>query len=164
MSRQSLSSRMLQIRNNAFSTSSATPTSPTASRRAAAPPFTVASNTPNPATGIAREVTGTFQVPCYLNDTDCSPTPSGTTDGGGFHYSSSSPDAVPTRKPGNTATAQFDCIIPTSASAGSPARPSLYGHGLLGSADEVDAGNVEAMASEHDMMFCATNWWGLASG
>ena len=69
---------------------------------------------------------------------------------------------MPTRKPGNTATAQFDCIIPTSASAGSPARPSLYGHGLLGSADEVDAGNVEAMASEHDMMFCATDWWGLA--
>jgi hypothetical protein len=163
MSRQSLTSRMLQIRNNAFGTDLGDTNLADGLPQGTAPAFTVSSTTPNPATGIAKEVTGTFQVPCYLNDTNCSPTPSGTTDGGGFHYSSSSPDAVPTRKPGNTATAQFDCIIPTSASAGSPARPSLYGHGLLGSADEVDAGNVEAMASEHDMMFCATNWWGLAS-
>ena len=164
MSRQSLTSRMLQIRNNAFGTELGDTNLADGQPQGTAPTFTVGSTTNNPATGIAKEVTGTFQVPCYLNDTGCSPTPSGTTDGGGFHYSSSSPDAVPTRKPGNTATAQFDCIIPTSASAGSPARPSLYGHGLLGSADEVDAGNVEAMASEHDMMFCATDWWGLASG
>ena len=43
-------------------------------------------------------------------------------------------------------------------------RISLYGHGLLGSRDEVDAGNVEAMATEHNMVFCATDWWGLADG
>ncbi|MGH2967292.1 MAG: hypothetical protein ACRDMH_18190 [Solirubrobacterales bacterium] len=163
MSRQSLTSRMLQIRNSAFSKLGDNNLAD-GQVQGIAPPFTVGSVTNNPDTGIAREVTGTFSVPCYLNDSGCTPTPNGSTDGGGFHYSSNAPDAVPTRIPGNTATAQFDCIIPTSASANSPARPSLYGHGLLGSADEVDAGNVEAMASEHDMMFCATDWWGLASG
>jgi hypothetical protein len=160
---------MLQIRDSGFSKLGDTNLAD-GQAQGNAPPFTVDPVVNNPAAGIAREVTGTFSVPCYLNDMGCrSPDPNtpgsgpnGTTDGGGFHYSSNSPDALPTRIPGNTATARYDCIIPTSATANSPARPSLYGHGLLGSADEVEAGNVEAMASEHNMMFCATFWWGLA--
>src|SRR3546814_6048338 len=44
-----------------------------------------------------------------------------------------------------------------------PARPSLYGHGLLGSHDEVGAGNVRDMAQEHNMTFCAVDWIGMAS-
>ncbi len=162
MSRQSLSARMLKIRDNAFSQRGDTNLKDNTAA-GTAPPFTVDSVTPNPATGIMSEVTGTFTVPCYLNDTGCSPAPTSSTDGGGFHYSSNKPDALPTQKPGNTATAQYDCIIPTSA-ATTPARASLYGHGLLGSRTEVHAGNVEAMASEHNMMFCATDWWGLAGG
>ncbi len=46
------------------------------------------------------------------------------------------------------------------------ARPSLYGHGLLGSAGEVQGGtgnNVDIMADSHQMMFCATDWSGFAS-
>ncbi len=162
MSGKSLSGRMLKIRDNAFSQLG---DNNLADNTAAgsAPPFSVTGNTPNPAPGIMSEVTGTYTVPCYLNDTGCSPTPTSSTDGGGFHYSANGPNALPTQKPGNTATAQFDCIIPTSA-ATTPARASLYGHGLLGSASEVHAGNVEAMASEHNMMFCATDWWGLAGG
>ena len=139
MSRQSLTSRMLQIRNNAFSQLGDTNLAD-GQAQGNAPAFTVSSTTNNPATGIRREITGSFTAPCYLNEMGCrSPDPNvagsgpdATSDGGGFHYSSSSPDAVPTQKPGNTATAQFDCIIPTSASGVSPARPSLYGHGLLG--------------------------------
>src|SRR3546814_6917355 len=38
-----------------------------------------------------------------------------------------------------------------------PARPSLYGHGLLGSHDEVGAGNVRDMAQEYNMTFCAVD-------
>ena len=45
-----------------------------------------------------------------------------------------------------------------------PARISLYGHGLLGSHTEVEATNVQDMATEHNMVFCATDWWGLAEG
>ena len=53
---------------------------------------------------------------------------------------------------------------PEHGQAPNPARISLYGHGLLGSHSEVEAGNVRAMATEHNMVFCATDWWGLAQG
>jgi hypothetical protein len=162
MSRKSLSSRMLAIRDNAFKQLGDTNLSDDAVQ-GTAPDFTVDNVVNNPATGIAREITGTLKVPCYLKDAGCSPTPTADTDGGGFHYSSSKPDATPTQTDDNTAIAPYTCIVPTSADT-TPARPSLYGHGLLGSAaGEITAGNVEAMASEHNVVFCGTDWWGLAS-
>jgi hypothetical protein len=81
----------------------------------------------------------------------------------GFHYSSRKPDALPTQIRANVASAAFECIIPSAAGNSMPARISLYGHGLLGSHSEIEAGNVQAMATEHNMVFCATDWWGLAS-
>src|SRR5581483_9354132 len=119
-----------------------------------APAFSVTST--DMLTPKLKRVQGTFQVPCYL--VVCGP--AATT---GFHYSSSNPNALPTQIKGNVATAQFECIIPTSASSSDPARISLYGHGLLGSHTEVEAGNVQDMATEHNFMFCATDWWGLAA-
>ena len=108
-------------------------------------------------TGPVTAVTGTFSVPCYLMVCGPSATP-------GFHYSSSAADALPTQIPGNVATAPFECIVPAQATAAAPARIALYGHGLLGSHSEVEAGNVQAMATEHNVVLCATDWWGLASG
>jgi hypothetical protein len=104
---------------------------------------------------LARQVTGTFQVPCYLNVGGC---PSGA------RMTFAGASNVPQRIPGNTDTANFLCNIPRSAVNGGvhPARPSLYGHGLLGAAGEINAGNVKAMGNEHDFVFCATNWIGLA--
>jgi hypothetical protein len=163
ISRKSLSSRLLKIRDDAFAQLGDTNL---ADRQVqgSAPAFNIDTTTDDPYPGIAREVTGTFTVPCYLNEVGCASTPTASSNGGGFHYSSSGPDALPTQIPGNTATAPFDCIIPSSASAATPARSSLYGHGLLGSPSEVHASNVRAMASEHNMMFCATAWWGMSSG
>jgi hypothetical protein len=43
-----------------------------------------------------------------------------------------------------------------------PARPSLYGHGLLGTESEVSSGHVRDMASEHNFVMCATQWTGMA--
>ena len=40
---------------------------------------------------------------------------------------------------------------------------SLYGHGLLGRASEIDAGNVKSMSNEHNFVFCATPWAGFAN-
>src|SRR5207244_1326562 len=62
--------------------------------------------------------------------------------------------------------APFICNIPRAALANAtasatPARPSLYGHGLFGTNSEVNAGNVESMANEHNFVFCATNWIGM---
>ena len=151
-SRQSLSARMLKIRDNAFSQLGDTNLADNTA--AGSPPsFSVTGNTANPAPGIMSEVTGTYTVPCYLNDTGCAPTPTSSTDGGGFHYSSNNPNATPTQKPGNTTTAQFDCIIPTSA-ATTPARASLYGHGLLGSRTEVDRRERrgDGVGAQHDVL------------
>jgi hypothetical protein len=151
-SRQNLTSRMLAIRNNAFA-QLGDKNLADVQVQGNAPPYAVTSITA-PTTQI-KEVQGTFQVPCYLTRCGLAATT-------GFHYSSSQPDATPTQTPGNTATALFDCIVPSTATAATPARISLYGHGLLGSRTEVHAGNVEDMAVEHNMVFCATDWWGLA--
>ena len=153
-SRQGLTSRLLAIRNDAFAQLG---DHNLADDRVQgrAPSFSVANvdtSKPN-----LRIVTGTFTVPCYL--TVC-----GASASTGFHYGSHAPDALPTQIHGNVATAPFECIVPSSAGASTPARISLYGHGLLGDHTEVEAGNVEAMATEHNMVFCATDWWGLAVG
>lgn len=156
-SRQSLSSPLLHIRDDAFGQLGDTNLADT-QVQGQAPPFQVTNVqnftlAQNPK--LLREVTGTFSVPCYLTTAGCGI-------GGGFNYGSASSGALPTQQPGNLATASFDCIVPRAA-VGSPARASLYGHGLLGSRTEVHAGNVQDMASEHDFVFCATDWWGLAS-
>ncbi|MEV0844211.1 hypothetical protein AB0I55_32270 [Actinocatenispora sera] len=101
---------------------------------------------------IAREVTGTVYVPSYLSLP------------GGPAGSRFARDARgrPVHLPGNTQLARFRCEIPRAAFE-HPSRPALYGHGLLGSRNEVGAGNVKAMAAEHDVTFCATDWVGMAS-
>ncbi len=153
-SQRSLAGRMLAIRNNAFAQ--------LGDRNLAngivqghAPSFAVTGQVPPADATDVRRVTGTFSVPCYL--VTCGPSATTT-----FHYGSRKPDALPTQIPGNVATAQFECVIPQTASAAHPARISLYGHGLLGDPSEVEAGNVRAMAREHNFVFCATAWWGLA--
>jgi hypothetical protein len=153
-SSQSLTSRMLSIRNKAFARLGDSALAD-GKVRGRAPAFTVAAV--SQLSPQVKSVTGSFQVPCYL--TTCG---AGATTG--FHYSSGKPDALPTQIAGNVATAQFECIVPASAGRPAPARISLYGHGLLGSRDEVQAANVQDMAVEHNMVFCATDWWGLAAG
>ncbi len=96
-------------------------------------------------------------MPCYLDSGGCPP-------GSGF---SLGPDGNPRRTPGNTALANVVCTVPRRAVDGTnpPAsqRPSLYGHGLLGSASEVGGGNVQAMGQEHGFVFCATDWVGMST-
>ena len=42
------------------------------------------------------------------------------------------------------------------------ARPSLYGHGLLGDASEVDLPPQRSMVKDHDFIYCATDWKGMS--
>jgi hypothetical protein len=154
-SERSLAGRMLHIRDDAFAQ--------LGDRNlrdlkvaGKSPQFTITSVTnftPGQSSTIAREVIGTFTVPCYLTDA-CAP-------GGEFTFDK---HGLPQRH--GTTTAQFFCRIPRSAldPANPPqARPSLYGHGLLGDPDEVEAGNVSDMANEHNFVFCATHWAGFAN-
>ncbi len=104
---------------------------------------------------LARIVKGTVTVPCFLDQPGCPP-------GSRFHLDAK---GRPERIPGNLDAAPFECTIPRSAIAGGPhpLRPSLYGHGLLGSAGEVEAGKLQEVADQHRMMFCATDWQGMSS-
>jgi len=151
-SRQSLSARMLAIRNNAFAQLG---DHNLADNKVAghAPAFTVSST--DQLSPTIKRVQGTYTVPCYL--VVCGPAAST-----GFSFASSKLDALPVQTHGNLATALFDCIIPAGTAA-HPGRPSLYGHGLLGDRGEVEDSWVRALATEHNMVFCATDWWGLAS-
>jgi hypothetical protein len=152
-SEQNLTGRMLAIRDTAFQ-----------ALGRSAPKFTVASVTDYPAAQdprIARQVVGTVTVPSYL-------TGSGGP-GSRLHYGPpggnglpATPDALPTPS-GRSLRADFVCNIPRVADAAHPAHLSLYGHGLLGSPTEINAGNVKDMSNGQDFMFCATSWIGLAS-
>ena len=133
-----LTGRLLHIRDDAFS-----------KLGTVAPSFAVTKvTTSGLATGIDRVVEGTFEVPNYLTGT-------------GAPGSTFNEDANGLPQQNGTFTAPFRCVIPTSALT-TPARPSLYGHGLFGSLDEITAGNVQAMASEHNMAFCGTLWAGMS--
>ena len=158
-SERNLSERALSIRDDAFAALGDTNLSDM-QVQGSAPQYTVTQVTNYTAaedSNIARQVDGNFIVPCYLNAVGCPP-------GGRFAYLPGS--SVPQRIPGNTMVANFRCLIPRKTVDGPavmPARPSLYGHGLLGSANEVTAGNIKAMANEHNFVFCATDWSGMST-
>ena len=122
------------------------------------PAVTVTSVTDNTAdqdAQIARVVKGTVRVPNYLSSKDAAP---------GGHLVRGKND-LPKKPAANHYTdADFECTIPWAA-FDTPGSPSLYGHGLLGSPKEIMNGSdVKAMADEHDFVFCATSWIGIASG
>ncbi len=144
-SARNLSERLLHIRDDAFASLGG---------RDAAPAFTVTSVENNVDDQIFRRVTGTFTVPNYLTGTGAP----------GSRFTTG-PDGLPARN--GDLQAGFICIVPRAATNdGSapvhPARGAVYGHGLLGSNSEVNAGNVRAMANEHDFVFCATKWAGFS--
>lgn len=159
-SQQSLTGRLLAIRDDAF-----------ARLNGAAPRFTVdqvgIDIDGSPRDGLTRGISGTFEVPNYLDRP-------GGVPGSRFHYSSDAADALPTvRAEDDVFTARFRCQVPESTvadfddphSAVTPARAALYGHGLFGEGPggEFRAGNVRAMQNEHNILFCATDWYGMAT-
>jgi hypothetical protein len=119
---------------------------------------------------IAREVRGVITVPSYLN------IPNGPA-GSRFYYAPSADslygDGLPDRNPiKGTQTFDFLCRIPrrafdgaqdpATATKGVAQRPALYGHGLLGSQSE-GSGQIGAIIQEVGMVYCATDWIGMAS-
>jgi hypothetical protein len=96
-----------------------------------------------------RHVHGTFDVPLFL--ADASPFSGFVTDHAG------------NPKINETATwpANFICVLPSTVQSDGPATPTLYGHGLLGDAGEVEGGSFSAGVL-HNLMGCATNWVGMS--
>ena len=100
---------------------------------------------------VMRRVEGRVMVPCYLSLPGCPP-------GANFNYGE---ENIPAQLPGNVQAANFICNIPRAA-ASTPARPSLYGHGLLGDASEVDSSKLQRIGNRYGFMFCATDWSGMS--
>jgi hypothetical protein len=158
-SRQSLTQRMLSIRDDAFRQLGDSNLADL-KVQGNSPQFTVSSVTDYTAQqdpNIAREVRGTVTVPCYLAaGADCS-------SGQQFVIGA---DGLPLRAIDGTYQANFICHIPRVALEGTNpprARPSLYGHGLFGSAAEINQLQLKAMGEDHNFAFCATDWIGMSS-
>ena len=153
-SERNLTERVLTIRDDAFAQLGDTNLADM-KVEGDAPEFTIEKVTPNPEDQLALRVEGRYTVPCYLNTPDC-------TSGGTFTYPSGSTNGPPAIPAGSTTTARFQCNIPTSATTPGASRPSLYGHGLLGSRGEVNQEQLRDFGLEHNFIFCATDWIGMA--
>ena len=148
-SERNLSERLLSIRDESL-----------AALGDVAPAFTVTSIAPGTDdTDVAMQIAGTYTVPNYLTG-DGSP-------GHGFNYApvegegNENPDALPVQN--GSVEVGFLCNVSTTTVAASePAHLVQYGHGLLGSNDEINAGNVRSFANESNVVFCATKWAGLS--
>jgi len=144
-SKRSLSERLLHMRDDAF-------------RRLgkAAPRFHVDSVEEAPTGPVLRTVRGTFEVPRYLTGTGA---PGSTLNNGRRGL-----DVLPKRN--GTQTANFVCTVPRLAigpdGSARPSQMSLYGHGLLGTANQV-IGIGTRSATVANTTFCATDWIGMAS-
>jgi hypothetical protein len=137
-STKSLTGRMIAMRDDAFSVLGD-----------AAPSFTVDTVTENPNAFVRRRIEGTLQLPLYLTQ--------GGMPGGRLVLDA---NGLPQRQPG-TFTAHYLCNLPPS-SATSPARMSMYGHGLLGDRGEVNGDLTRKMSANHNIAYCATDWSGMA--
>lgn len=155
-SQANLTGRLLHIRDQAFSLLGG-----------GAPSFTATIDDPPAAPAFSRTISGSFEVPNFLDSADGGP-------GSRFHYDSDAADALPAQlTPGATLTARYRCqISPSTVSdfgdpnaVTTPARAALYGHGLFGEGPggEFRGGAVQAMQSEHNVMFCATDWIGMSN-
>jgi hypothetical protein len=91
-------------------------------------------------------------VPCYLQPSCAA--------GGSFALGAG---GLPSRN--GTWTANFDCAIPHAAiddPGAEPARPQVYGHGLLGTANQV-GGQMSTTGQPHNFAICGTDAIGMSN-
>jgi len=140
-SAKSLSGRVLSMRDDALG-----------KLAGSSPSFTVTrTGTDKLQKGIARTVSGTFQVPLYL-------------DNGGAPGSRMTFDSAGQPVQSGEITANFTCDIPATALKNGEARPVVYGHGLLGDSTEVTDSDVQVTAASGNFVYCSTDALGLSEG
>jgi len=140
-SSNTLASRVLSMRDDAFGR-----------LNGGSPKFTVGTTTTTGLRpGISQVVTGTFQVPLYLNN--------GGAPGSRMVFSPTNGDP----QAGGTISAKYTCTVPASVRKNGEARPVVYGHGLLGDSSEASSTQAQETARLTNSVYCATDWIGLAS-
>lgn len=90
----------------------------------------------------------------FFNPTD-NPNPA---DPIGNRYGDGLPDST------GTMTTRYTCMVPEQASPAAPARPGVYGHGLLDGHQAVNYDSVPDFGAAHNMMFCAVDLFGFSTG
>jgi hypothetical protein len=137
---ESLAGRMLSMRDDAFGKIAGT-----------APEFDIVEvDTSDVEQGIGRIVRGTFEVPLYLDD--------GGAPGSRMTYSPLNGQPIAT----GTYTANFVCVLPEEGLENGEAIPVVYGHGLLGSAEEVTSTQVQHTAATNNAVYCGTDMIGMS--
>lgn len=98
--------------------------------------------------GVGKRIRGTFEVPSFL-----------TGEGEPGTEFVRDDDGLPTIT--GTYEAEFTCSVTSRQLDGTaPARPVVYGHGLLGSYREAERGDLGT--ADADLMLCATYWVGMS--
>lgn len=99
---------------------------------------------------VARRVYGTMTVPLYTEEDDVGTVL--TRDGDGMPFAN-----------GET-TVPFTIVVPrTAVDDPRPLKLLQYGHGLLGSQDEVESGYLGEVANRHGYVIFAVDWTGMKS-
>ncbi len=148
-------SRALAMRDQAFATLGDT-TMADRVVQGVAPPFSVTSAesfTPAENSRIARRITGTYEVPCFMVP-DCGPGAVANLDAAG----------VPRRN--GTWTAPFTCEIPRVGIDGPgpvALRPYVFGHGLFGDMTGVRGSINPQLMNDHGFAGCATDEIGMSN-
>ena len=102
---------------------------------------------------VYAHVTGHVTVPCYLNEPGCPP-------GSRFQYSNAT-STRPDADPGQHDQRQLRVQHPDRRHHGQTFRPVLNGHGLFGTADQVNSDELYALGRS-GLMACATDEIGMA--
>jgi len=137
---QSLAGRVLSMRDDAFGKVSGL-----------APVYKVAqSQTTDLQPGIGKIVRGTFEVPLYLSGNGGP--------GSTMTYSPLNGDPLST----GVTSANFTCSLPSEGLKNGNSLPVVYGHGLLGSADEAASTLVQHTAATNNSVYCSTDIIGLS--
>lgn len=100
---------------------------------------------------VAFRIHGTMKVPLYLDKPDA---------GAHLNYGA---DGLPEPNPSkSTYDVPFELLIPKSATAENPAALMSYGHGLLGSHTQIQAGNFRTLINQYNYAIFAVDLVGMS--
>ncbi len=113
--------------------------------------FTIVSVEDSPNTEIEKRIRGTFRVPSFLSSDDRTVAETELVIGS---------DGLPAEQ--RMADYPFELVIPKSAVDKGPLPLLVYGHGLLGAADQVSSGHVRQFCNDKGYVCVGTDWIGLS--
>lgn len=113
--------------------------------------YAITSVEPDPSAEIHKRIRGTFEVPSFLSSDDRSLPEAELVLGA---------DGKPEKQ--RIASYPFEYVIPASAVDNGPYPLLIYGHGLLGGADEVSASHVRRFCNDKGWVCIGTDWIGLS--